>query len=80
MEAHSKPLLFLPSARYVISWFQQVGITVLPCLAHEPVVRIMGWPGLFLTQLSGTLTQVPQDALLLSNVFKYSYGERYNLK
>lgn len=63
MEVHSKPWLFPPAARHVTSWFQQVGIIALPCLAHETGERITGhtgWAGLFPTQLSGTLSQVPQ--------------------
>lgn len=75
MEAHSKPLLLLPSARRVISWSQQVGITALSCLAHETGERIRGWPGLFPTQLSGTLPQVSQLALPSSDVFNYNCGK-----
>lgn len=73
MEVHSKPWLFPPAARYVTSWLQQVGITALHCLAHETGERITGhtgWAGLFPTQLSGTLSQVPQPALPLSDIFK----------
>lgn len=75
MEAHSKPLFFLPSARRVISSSQQVGLTALSSLAHETGERIRGWSGLFLTQLSGILPQVAQLALPSSDGFNYNCGK-----